>query len=193
MGVRESWENHEDVFGGNIGDPPASHSVSSNNRFADTPSPGPTLPYPPIPTPRGPGYTPGSTLPLPIPDWPSAGATRGGDQRGWTPDRVGGDRVSVHYTGTLEDGTVFDSSYSRERPIDFILGSGQVIQGWDEGLLGACIGERRRLVIPPALGDGDKGAGSVIPPGATLIFTVHLVNIEDTQNIEAEEAGFLKT
>jgi len=106
---------------------------------------------------------------------------------------VGGDRVSVHYTGTLEDGTVFDSSYSRERPIDFILGSGQVIQGWDEGLLGACIGERRRLVIPPALGYGDKGAGSVIPPGATLIFTVHLVNIEDTQNIEAEEAGFLKT
>merc|ERR1712180_187285 len=108
-------------------------------------------------------------------------------------EAVSGDRVSVHYTGTLQDGTVFDSSYNRQRPIDFILGSGQVIQGWDEGLLGACIGERRRLVIPPALGYGDKGAGEVIPPGATLVFTVHLVNIEDTLKKEAEEAGFLKT
>ena len=80
-----------------------------------------------------------------------------------------GDSVFVHYRGTLaSSGKQFDSSYDRGEPFQFVLGLGQVIQGWDEGLLDMCIGEKRRLTIPPALGYGDAGAGSAIPGGATL-------------------------
>lgn len=80
-----------------------------------------------------------------------------------------GDRVSVHYRGTLQsDGSEFDASYNRGDPFSFVLGKGQVIKGWDQGLLDMCIGEERRLTIPPALGYGDRAMGAAIPAGSTL-------------------------
>jgi FKBP-type peptidyl-prolyl cis-trans isomerase len=92
------------------------------------------------------------------------------------------DVVHVHYTGKLaEDGTVFDSSINRGQPIAFELGVGRVIQGWDQGVLGMCIGEKRKLSIPSELGYGSRGAGGAIPPNADLIFDVELVEIEGYQ------------
>jgi len=89
-----------------------------------------------------------------------------------------GDLLHMHYTGTLEDGTEFDSSIPRGQPLTFTLGSGQVIKGWDQGLIGMCEGERRKLVIPSDLGYGNSGSPPKIPGGATLIFEVDLVKIE---------------
>ncbi|XP_055311749.1 peptidyl-prolyl cis-trans isomerase FKBP2 [Sitodiplosis mosellana] len=89
-----------------------------------------------------------------------------------------GDLVHIHYTGTLENGKVFDSSVEREQPLTFTLGTGQVIKGWDQGLLGMCQGEKRRLVIPPELAYGKNGAGDAIPPDSTLIFETELMKIE---------------
>uniref|UniRef100_A0A182NSD3 peptidylprolyl isomerase n=1 Tax=Anopheles dirus TaxID=7168 RepID=A0A182NSD3_9DIPT len=89
-----------------------------------------------------------------------------------------GDLVHMHYTGTLEDGTEFDSSIPRGNPLSFTLGMGQVIKGWDQGLLGMCEGEKRKLIIPPELGYGDRGAGEKIPPNSVLIFEVELMKIE---------------
>ena len=88
-----------------------------------------------------------------------------------------GDTVSAHYTGYLTDGTKFDSSVGGD-PIVFPLGTGSVIEGWDEGLQGMKVGEKRRLIIPPQLGYGARGAGGVIPPNATLIFDVELVDVQ---------------
>ncbi|XP_035778238.1 peptidyl-prolyl cis-trans isomerase FKBP2-like [Anopheles albimanus] len=89
-----------------------------------------------------------------------------------------GDLVHMHYTGTLEDGTEFDSSIPRGDPLTFTLGMGQVIKGWDQGLLNMCEGEKRKLIIPPELGYGERGAGEKIPPNSVLIFEVELVKIE---------------
>ena len=89
-----------------------------------------------------------------------------------------GKTVSVHYKGQLSDGTVFDSSYKRNEPIDFTLGVGQVIKGWDEGIQLLKVGDKARLVIPSNLGYGPQGAGGVIPPNATLIFDVELMDVK---------------
>uniref|UniRef100_A0A0D6QZR6 peptidylprolyl isomerase n=1 Tax=Araucaria cunninghamii TaxID=56994 RepID=A0A0D6QZR6_ARACU len=88
-----------------------------------------------------------------------------------------GDRIKVHYRGTLTDGKVFDSSFERGDPIEFELGSGQVIKGWDQGLLGMCVGEKRKLKIPSKLGYGDQGSPPKIPGGATLVFDTELVAV----------------
>ena len=88
-----------------------------------------------------------------------------------------GDLVSVHYTGWLEDGTKFDSSKDRNQAFRFNLGAGMVIKGWDEGVAGMKIGGIRKLTIPSELGYGSRGAGSVIPPNATLIFEIELLAV----------------
>ncbi|CAN8031512.1 hypothetical protein HPB47_024879 [Ixodes persulcatus] len=89
-----------------------------------------------------------------------------------------GDVLHMHYKGTLEDGTEFDNSYKRGDPLSFTLGSGQVIRGWDQGLLAMCAGEKRKLVIPPELAYGTTGAPPTIPGDATLTFEVELVKID---------------
>jgi len=88
-----------------------------------------------------------------------------------------GDNIVIHYRGTLTDGTQFDSSYDRGTPFETQIGVGQVIKGWDEGVIGMKVGGTRKLTIPPELGYGANGAGNVIPPNATLIFEVELVSV----------------
>ncbi len=98
-------------------------------------------------------------------------------QAGTGKEATAGSEVSVHYTGWLTDGTEFDSSIGGE-PIVFPVGTSAVIAGWDEGLLGMKVGEKRRLVIPPQLAYGARGAGGVIPPNATLVFDVELMDVQ---------------
>lgn len=97
---------------------------------------------------------------------------------GTGPTAAAGQKVKVDYTGWLTNGKKFDSSVGTGRPFEFTLGAGQVIKGWDEGIAGMKVGGKRQLRIPPDLAYGDRGAGGVIPPNATLIFDVQLRGIE---------------
>jgi FKBP-type peptidyl-prolyl cis-trans isomerase len=98
-------------------------------------------------------------------------------QEGQGTEAKSGQTVAVHYTGWLENGTKFDSSHDRRAPFSFRLGAGQVIRGWDEGVAGMKVGGKRKLIIPADLGYGPRGAGGVIPPNATLIFDVELLEV----------------
>ena len=100
------------------------------------------------------------------------------EQEGTGASPTAGQTVTVHYTGTLTDGTKFDSSVDRGQPFQFKIGIGQVIKGWDEGVMSMKIGGKRKLIIPPDLGYGANGAGGVIPPNATLLFDVELLGVE---------------
>jgi len=93
-------------------------------------------------------------------------------------EATAGKQVSVQYTGKLTDGTVFDSSYKRNEPFSFTLGSGQVIPGWEQGILGMKVGGKRKLTIPPALAYGPNGVPGAIPPNAVLIFDVELLKVQ---------------
>lgn len=99
-------------------------------------------------------------------------------QEGTGAEAVNGALISVHYTGTLEDGTVFDSSRTSGVPFEFALGQGQVIAGWDQGVLGMKVGGKRKLTIPSSLAYGDNGIPGTIPPKATLIFEVELMDVQ---------------
>lgn len=98
-------------------------------------------------------------------------------KEGTGPEATAGQTVSVHYVGTLTDGTKFDSSRDRGQPFSFPLGAGRVIRGWDIGVAGMQVGGVRKLTIPPEEGYGSRGAGGVIPPNATLVFEVELLGI----------------
>ena len=99
---------------------------------------------------------------------------------GTGPEAKVGDRISVHYTGWLADGTKFDSSRDRNVPFEFILGQGNVIAGWDKGVVGMKVGGKRKLVIPPQMAYGERGAGGIIPPNAVLTFEVELLAVQAT-------------
>jgi peptidylprolyl isomerase len=115
--------------------------------------------------------------------YPSAQKTASGlyyvvERQGEGAQAVAGKTVSVHYSGKLMDGREFDNSYSRNEPIEFKLGIGQVIPGWDEGIALMKVGAKYKLIIPSELGYGKRGAGGVIPPNATLIFDTELMNVK---------------
>ncbi|GJP80606.1 hypothetical protein CLOP_g10808 [Closterium sp. NIES-67] len=95
------------------------------------------------------------------------------------------DRVKVHYRGFLTDGKQFDNTYDLDQPVQFRLGAGSVIKGWENGVLGMCMGEKRKLKVPPHLGYGDEGHVYGIPPGATIIFEVQLVGLEKARKKRA--------
>lgn len=145
----------------------AAHTASAKTAApADRPDPRPRAP-------TGPTSTEGLTA-----QTSPTGLTWYVLKEGTGPSPTKGQKVKVDYTGWLQDGgTKFDSSVDRNRPFSFTIGAGEVIPGWDEGVLSMKVGEKRQLIIPAALGYGDRGAGGVIPPGATLIFDVELLGV----------------
>lgn len=132
-------------------------------------------------TPSAPPVTPTSPAPASASNAPrttSSGLIIETLAAGSGPTAKSGDKVSVHYTGWLTNGTKFDSSRDRNEPFSFRLGAGQVIPGWDEGVAGMQPGGKRRLTVPAHLAYGPRGAGGVIPPNAVLIFEVELLTIQ---------------
>lgn len=132
-------------------------------------------------TPSAPPVTPTSSAPASASNAPrttSSGLIIETLAAGSGPTAKSGDKVSVHYTGWLTNGTKFDSSRDRNEPFSFRLGAGQVIPGWDEGVAGMQPGGKRRLTVPAHLAYGPRGAGGVIPPNAVLIFEVELLAIQ---------------
>jgi FKBP-type peptidyl-prolyl cis-trans isomerase len=128
---------------------------------------------PPAPTPTSGGANNPSATEVTMPD----GLQYTDDVVGTGAEATAGKTAVVHYTGWLMDGTKFDSSVDRDQPFSFPLGAGQVIKGWDEGVVGMKVGGKRTLIVPPALGYGARGAGNVIPPNATLKFDVQLLDV----------------
>ena len=149
----------------------------------------------PKPAPRKPAARPAPRAVKPAPKPPQLGITTASGLTYVITTRANGRRpkpgetVLVHYTGTLTDGTQFDSSHDRKEPIAFPLGRSAVIKGWDEGIAQLGIGDSAVLIVPPQLGYGEKGAGGVIPPNATLVFVVTLVDVKG----EALSEVLLKT
>jgi FKBP-type peptidyl-prolyl cis-trans isomerase len=112
------------------------------------------------------------------------------DVVGTGPEAKAGDTLRVHYTGTLMNGSKFDSSRDRGQPFDFKLGTGGVVKGWDQGLVGMKVGGKRRLVIPQALGYGDEGSPPNIPAKAGLKFDIELLQINPSEPLEPQEPPF---
>ena len=132
----------------------------------------------PTPTPSAQAAAATAPAATPVPDAP-LGTLKVTDQvLGSGSEAVSGKRVTVNYEGRLITGRKFDSSYDRGQPFSFVLGAGQVIPGWEQGILGMKVGGKRELVIPPHLGYGATGAGGVIPPNATLVFDVELLGVD---------------
>jgi hypothetical protein len=146
--------------------------------FTEPPSPEPvaTQPPPAPPASAAPPPTAGAAPSATAPAAPEAPLSVTTTTPGKGPGAQNGDKVRVHYTGTLTNGTKFDSSRDRDKPFDFTLGKGMVIKGWDQGILGMKVGEKRKLVIPPSMAYGPAGRPS-IPPNSTLNFDVEMIAI----------------